>query len=111
MHGLNPIFGLPQIIGEAFAAECPVRVKAIHAQEHCAREEFSLVCLYGYTQANQGNDISNDMKFDKNTWIKGTMRQKGQMVNYLLDSIGLVDKTKEEIKNILENPDTENNVC
>lgn len=33
------------------------------------------------------------------------------MVNYLLDSIGLIDKSKMEIENLLGNPDSENNVA
>jgi hypothetical protein len=56
------------------------------------------------------DDISNDLKFEAKIWAKGTMRQRGQMINYLLDSIGLVDKTKEEIKNLLGDPDAEYNI-
>jgi hypothetical protein len=57
------------------------------------------------------DDISNDLKFESRTWTEGTIRQRGQMVNYLLDSIGLVDKTKEEINKLLGPPDSENNMA
>lgn len=62
------------------------------------------------SELTASDDISNDLKFEATIWAKATMRQRGQMVNYLLDSIGLVDKSKREIKNMLGPPDAEYNI-
>jgi len=49
--------------------------------------------------------IPNDLSFNKEIWENGTIRQRGQMVNNLLDSIGIIKKEKVTILNILGKPD------
>ena len=66
---------------------------------------YYLFSYFSVDAAFRHDDISNDQKFDKNIWQNGTTRQRGQMVNYLLDSIGVVDKSKKEIIAILGEPD------
>jgi hypothetical protein len=56
------------------------------------------------------DNLSNELQFETETWATGTTRQRGRMVNYLLDSIGLVDKSKTEIENLLGVPDSKNSV-
>jgi hypothetical protein len=53
----------------------------------------------------RGDSISDKLKFDKGVWKNGTRRQRGQMVDYLIDSIGVIDKTKDEIISLLGIPD------
>ncbi|MBX7227078.1 MAG: hypothetical protein K1X55_13675 [Chitinophagales bacterium] len=64
-----------------------------------------LFFIYFMVQSSFRHDsISNDLKFEKAIWQKGTPRQRGQMVNYLLDSIGIIDKSKQELLIILGQP-------
>ena len=59
---------------------------------------------YHVVQTSFASDtLSNEVKFEKEIWATGTTRQRGQMVNYLQHSIGLVNKSKREIKRLMEN--------
>jgi hypothetical protein len=66
-----------------------------------------LLFLYPAQLTFSHDNIPNNLKFDKESWQNGTIRQRGQMVNFLLDSIGIMGKTKQEIKTILGDPDGE----
>jgi hypothetical protein len=56
---------------------------------------------YYATSKFESDGISNKLKFDIEVWKSGTARQRGQMVDYLIDSIGVIDKSKGEIIDLL----------
>ena len=78
---------------------------------------FAAICsyyLFSYilVRAAFSHDrIPNHLKFDKNVWQNGTPRQRGQMVDFLLDSIGLIGKTKVEIQAMTGPADYESDVA
>lgn len=51
------------------------------------------------------DNMPNDLVFESEVWQKGTIRERGQMVNYLLDSVGMVGKSKNEIIKLTGTPD------
>jgi len=57
---------------------------------------YFLIIWYGVSRAFARDTIPNNLKYDKHVWQNGTIRQRGQMVNYLIDSIGIQGKTKKE---------------
>lgn len=71
---------------------------------------YYLVAWYEVNRAFAHDSIPNNLKFDKHVWQTGTIRQRGQMVDYLLDSIGITGKTKKEIRKITGNPDSETKI-
>ena len=52
-----------------------------------------------------GNKKSGQEPFDTDKWINGTQAQRGAMYDFLIDSIGLIDKQEEEILVLLGSPD------
>ncbi|MFK7948631.1 MAG: hypothetical protein AB8G11_13655 [Saprospiraceae bacterium] len=56
------------------------------------------------------DEIANNLIYNKETWENGTYRQRGQMYNYLYDSIGIIDKSKNELLQILGKPDNESDL-
>ncbi|MEL7118184.1 MAG: hypothetical protein AAFO07_02050 [Bacteroidota bacterium] len=74
---------------------------------------FLILLIFGYYAivffrvkiAFERDKIPNDLVFDRTAWQDGTARERGQMVNYLLDSIGIVNKTKEELTYLIGEPD------
>jgi len=53
------------------------------------------------------DDITNDQVFKQEIWKKGNYRERGRMVIYLIDSIGVVGKSRKEIVNLLGKPERE----
>lgn len=58
-------------------------------------------------QSFSQDKIPNDLVFNKEIWENGTSRERGQMVNYLIDSIGVIGKSKEELIRLTGMPDDE----
>jgi hypothetical protein len=66
------------------------------------------VQTYFTLQKKMASDhIPNNVKFSSNAWARASRRERGQMLNYLLDSVGLINKSKNEIRILLGSPDDE----
>ena len=62
--------------------------------------------IFFYLELDMVNDtISNNLAFDKKVWKNGTIRQRGQMVNYLIDSIKIKNLSQEKIISLMGEPD------
>lgn len=55
--------------------------------------------------ASESDNLPNNLTFESTAWQMGSPRERGQMVNYLLDSIGIADRSEEELTALLGPPD------
>lgn len=53
------------------------------------------------------DSISNDLKFNKKKWEQGNYRDRGRMINSLLNDVGIIGKSKDAITLVLGKPDSE----
>lgn len=66
-----------------------------------------IIVSVGVSSAFHHDSLDNHKKFEAKKWANGSLREKGQMVNYLVDSIGIEGKSKKEIIRLLGSPERE----
>lgn len=62
---------------------------------------YFVIAYFQMQQAFARDKLPNDVPFETTAWKDGSPRERGQMVQQLIDQVGVIDRNRQQIDSLL----------